>query len=177
MRKTPLREQSFRYAALGVGLIIGLAVILLPNLVGGARALPPLVIVIAVVVALVVGIGGMALGLALGNRIVGDRIEGAMREPGGRWRHGRITVTPGHLSFQPYLWQVRIPHGAPVEFDVEELSDDTGRRPSWKQIMSVNPQLHIVDVVAPQGRRELAALPSHLEELRGRLAAPHQPVS
>ena len=175
-QKTPLREQTFRFAGIGVGLLIGLLVVLLPQLFGSGRSLPPAVIFIVIGIALVVAIGGMALGLAVGGRIVGDRIEGAMREPGGRWQHGRLTVTPGHLSFQRYRWQVRIPRGAPVEIDVDELGDDTGVRPSWKQIMSINPQLHIVTVSSPQGARELAALPSHLKELRERISGvPAQP--
>jgi hypothetical protein len=149
-------------------------IVLIPGLFRGDRALPPAVIAIVVVIALIIGIASVALGSVVGRRLVGDRIEVAMREPGGKWRHGRLTVSPGHVSFQPYRWQMRIPHGRPVEMDVKSLGDDTGRRPSWKQIMSVNPQLHIVEVASLQGDREVAALPSHLEELRERLAGPQQ---
>jgi hypothetical protein len=169
-RKTPLREQTFRLGTLGVGLLIGLLIVLLPSLIGRGPGLPPAVVAIAIGFALVVAIGGMAIGLAVGRRIVGERIEAALREPGGRWQHGSITVTPGHLSFQRYRWQMRIPRGAPVEIDVDDLGDDTGVRPSWKQVLTINPQLHIVTVTSPQGDRELAALPTHLEELRERLS-------
>jgi hypothetical protein len=140
----------------------------------GGPALPPAFVIVVIVVTLPIIAGGLALGLGIGRRIVGERIEVAMREPGGRWRHGRLTVAPGHLVFQPYLFQVRIPRGAPVEIDVERLGDDTGDRPSWKQILSLNPQVHIVDVASPQGDRQIAALPSHLEELRERLAGERQ---
>ena len=177
-RKTPLREQTFRIGGLFVGVLLGVLIVLLPSLLGRGPDLPPAVVAIVIGFALVVAIGGLALGLALGRRIVGERIEAAMREPGGPWQHGSFTVTPGHLSFQRYRWQVRIPRGAPVEFDVDDLGDDTGVRPSWKQVLTINPQLHIVTVTSPQGDRELAALPTHLEELRERLAgAQVQPQS
>ncbi|WP_411699065.1 hypothetical protein [Conyzicola sp.] len=177
-RKTPLREQTFRIGGMFVGLLLGLLIVLVPTLLGRGPDLPPAVIAIVIGFALVIAIGGLALGLALGRRIVGERIEAALREPAGRWKHGSLTVTPGHLSFQPYRWQMRIPRGAPIEIDVDELGDDTGVRPPWKHVLSINPQLHIVTVASPQGNRELAALPSHLEELRERLSgAQVQPQS
>lgn len=173
-RKTPLREQKVLIGSLAVGALLGTGIVLVPRLLARDSALPPGVVVVIILVTLLIVAAGLALGLALGRRIVGDRIEVAMREPGDRWRHGRLTVAPGHLVFQPYRWQMRIPKGSPVEIDVDELGDDTGRRPSWKQFLSINPQLHIVDVASPQGDRELAALPSHLEELRERLAGERQ---
>jgi hypothetical protein len=80
-----------------------------------------------------------------------------------------LTVTPGHLSIQPYRWQVRLPKGKPIEMEVDTMTEDTGRRPSLKQLLTVNPQLHIVELESSSGRLEIAGAPSHLSELRERL--------
>ena len=85
---------------------------------------------------------------------------------------------PGWPHFQASLWphfrtsstyQVRIPKGEPLELRVTRLGVDTGRRPQFRQIWSVNPQLHIVDLETDRGPKELAALPSRLMELQVRL--------
>jgi hypothetical protein len=169
-----LSEQTFRIASIGVGAVLGIGVVFLLFTASGFPDLPPTAIIIGVAVALVVAIGATVVGLAIGRHMVGDRIEVAMREEGGKWRHGRITVTPGHLSFEPYFWQVRIPHRSPVEIDVDRLSEDTGRHPPWNQMWSINPQLHIVEVASSEQVRELAALPSHVKELRERLSGQEQ---
>jgi hypothetical protein len=170
-RKQPLREQSFRIGTIAVGLVLGFAVVfLVPALTGADSRLSGGALTTVIVIAVLVAIGAVALGLLIGRRIVGDRIEVAMRDSGRKWRHGRVTVTPGHLSFQPYWWQVRIPAGPAIEMDVNVMGEDTGRRPPLKQIWSVNPQLHIVDIEGSHGSWELAALPSRLTEMRERLA-------
>jgi len=78
-------------------------------------------------------------------------------------------VTQGHFTFQPYLWQVRIPRGEPVELEVETMSEDSGRRPSLRQLWTINQQLRIIEIETSMGQFEIAGLPSHLTELRERL--------
>lgn len=170
-RKTPFKENRFRLGVLLGGLVLGLliSVFVLPAIVG--REIPWWIILVSALATLVVFIPIIFLGMKLGDRLlVKDRIEVGMRASGTKkWRHGRITVTPGHFTFQPYLWQVRIPRGEPVQLEVENMSEDSGRRPSLKQLWSVNPQLHIVEIESSMGRFEIAGLPSHLTELRERL--------
>lgn len=93
-------------------------------------------------------------------------------EHDGKWRHGRVTVALTHLSFQPCLWQVRMPSGDPLELDVSELGEDTARRPPLHSIWRLNPQLRIVQLLTNRGRLELAALPSQIAELRKLLDDP-----
>ncbi|WP_343317371.1 hypothetical protein AAFM46_08265 [Arthrobacter sp. TMP15] len=169
----PLREQSFLIFSIVGGMLIGiLAVLVLPALFGNGREVKPGLLLVVVVVTLVVAAFAVLLRQIIGKRLVGDRIEAALREHDGKWRHGRITVGYGQLSFQPYLWQVRIPSGTPVELEVSELGEDTGQRPPLRKIWSMNPQLHIVQVVTNRGLWELAGLPSQIEELRTRLSEP-----
>ena len=171
-KKIPLRQQTFRYASLAVGLLIGLALVFFfQRATGRSIELPPGVIVFVIIFVIVVAVGSIALGQLIGRTVVGDRFEVAIRTPGEKWRHGRLTVSPGHLSFQQYRWQLRIPRGAPLEWDIVSLGEDTGRRPSLKQVFSINPQLRIVDLVTQHGTEELAILPAQLDELRERLNA------
>lgn len=169
----PLREQSFLIFSIVCGLLIGILVVLVVlGVFGHGRQLQPGLVLVVVVVALVVAVCAVLVRQVIGKRLVGDRIEAALREHDGKWRHGRITVGFGQLSFQPYLWQVRIPSGDPVELEVSELGEDMGRRPPLRKMWSMNPQLHIVQVVTNRGPWELAALPSQIEELRTLLSEP-----
>jgi hypothetical protein len=131
---------------------------------------PAGLIAIALAIGVILAVSGMLVGLLIARRLIGDRIEVALREHDGRWRHGRLTVTPGHLSFQPYLWQVRIPKGDPIEFEVHHIGEDTGRRPRLRQMWSVNPLLRIVDIETDKGDREVGMLKHQVEELRQRLS-------
>lgn len=168
-----LREQSFLILSIVAGMLIGILVVLVvPAIFGNGREVTPGLLLVVVVVTLVVAAFGVLLRQVIGKRLVGERIEAVLREQDGKWRHGRITVGYGQLSFQPYLWQVRIPSGAPVEMEVSELGEDTGRRAPLRKIWSMNPQLHIVRVVTNRGLWELAGLPSQIEELRTRLSEP-----
>jgi len=169
-RKTPLWEDRFRVGMILGGLVLGLllSVFLLPALFG--RQIQSWIIPVVALSTLVIFVPLFFLARSFGDRVlVKDRIEVGMRATGTKkWRHGRITVTQGHFTFQPYLWQVRIPKGEPVELDVENMTEDTGRRPSMKQLWSVNPLLHVVEIDTSKGRFEIAGLPTHLKELRDR---------
>ena len=169
----PLREQSFLIFGIVGGMLIAILVVLVVSAIfGNGREVTPGLLLLVVVVTLVVAAFAVLLRQFIGKRVVGDRIEAVLREHDGKWRHGRITVGYGQLSFQPYFWQVRVPSGATVELEVSELGEDTGRRPPLRKIWSMNPQLHIVQVVTNRGLWELAGLPSQIEELRTRLSEP-----
>ncbi|MCZ2404812.1 hypothetical protein IV498_16930 [Paenarthrobacter sp. Z7-10] len=172
--RIPLREQGFRIFSYSLGLLIAIAImVLLPVLSG--RAVHPGAVLVLVVIVLVFAVPAVLIGQRMGNRLTGDRVEVALRRPNGGWQHGRVTVSRAHLSFQPYRWQIRIPHGRPIELQVSELGEDTGRRPPLRQIWSINPQLRIIDVATDQGPKELAALPSQIKELRDRLTDSRTP--
>ena len=177
MRTTPhsagpkrrLTENLFRVGSLALGSLIGAVIVAIVVGIVARGRISPVVLLLVVAVLFLLTIPGLVLGLVLSRRIFGSRIEGAMRLSGDKWTHGNLSAGPSHISFQPYLWQVRIPSGEPVEFDVTTLGDDTGRRPPARQIWSINPQVHIVDVVTPDGVTLLAALPSRIAALRAHL--------
>ncbi|BDZ46801.1 hypothetical protein [Naasia aerilata] len=151
--------------------IVLVAVFVVPTLDrtggGGAIAWPILAVVLVIMVL------AIAAGLLLGKRLVGDRIEVAVRSSGDKWHHARLTdIGDGRLRLERYFWQVRIPTGKKLELHVLSLGEDSGRHPRPRQWWSLNPQLTIVDLETDQGTFELAALPSHLRELRERLQEP-----
>ncbi|WP_216819852.1 hypothetical protein [Frondihabitans sp. 762G35] len=118
------------------------------------------------------GLFGGPLGLLIARRRLGDRLSAALRESGGKWRHGRLTVTPGLIVFEPYRRQTTLVRGTREEYRVGRVGDDTGRRPPRRQLLWINPQLHIVDLDTDRGRREIALLPTALTTLRERLSEP-----
>lgn len=170
--RSPLREQSFRIATMAISVVVGIVAVVVVEIVLGVDTW---IWLTTLIVGILIGLGAALVGALIGarvaRRLVGDRIEVALRDSGEtKWRHGRLSLSPDHVSFQPYALQMRIPKGDPIEMRVTRLGDDTGRRPSRKQIWTVNPQLHIVDMATDTGAKELAALPSRLAELRSRLA-------
>ncbi len=171
-RPAPLRQHGFRIAVFAIGPILGLVAVLVAAgaLVSQGVDVPPALLIGLVVATLVIPAAAIAIGLRLGNRLVGDRLELAVKPVGGKWGHARFDVDPGIVHMQPYLWQIRIPKGDRVSLHVDELGEDTGRRPHWRQWWSLNPQLHIVDLRTDRGHYELAGIPAHLEELRDRLS-------
>jgi hypothetical protein len=172
-KAAPLKQQTFRIVALGLGPLIGLVIgIVALNTSGAADELPPFVIPIMIAFVIILAAVGIGLGLLLGKKLVGDRIETAFRAPGEKWRHGRLEVHHGRVTLRRYWWQLRVPVGEPVELVVHELGPDTGRRPAARQWWTLNPQLSIQTLETDQGTYELAALPAHLEELRDRLQEP-----
>ncbi|MFZ7086569.1 hypothetical protein [Curtobacterium sp. RRHDQ10] len=169
-RRQPFREHAFRIITPLVGAIVGLLVaFLLPRLFDGDHPQSVWAYLIGGLVFLLFAGGGIFLGLAIGRKVVGDRIEAAVREPDGKWRHGRFEVDPGGVTFERYWWQIRIPSGKKTTFSGVHLGDDTGRRPPLRQIWTINPQVHIVSFDSDQGHFEIAALPSRIDELRDRL--------
>lgn len=168
--RQPLREHGFRIATMVIGMVVGLvaAFVILPAITGRENRGPAWVYGLGLVIAIVIGGGAMLLGLAIGRRIVGDRIEAALREPGEKWRHGRFTFAPAGVTFERYRWQLRIPSGKKTEFTGVRLGPDTGRRPPWRQLWTINPQLHIVTLDSEQGRYEVAAMPSRLRAFERR---------
>ena len=169
--KAPLRELTFRIVGPLVGLVIGLGIgaVLIQVLIGGRFRIPWWVFVIGFVFLLVIASAAIIGGLLIGQQLVGDRIEGAIREPGSKWRHGRLDVESNAIVFERYLLKVRIPSGEKQRFDQVDIGEDIGLRPPLRQLWSINPQLHIVSIDAQQGHFELAALPSRIQELRDRI--------
>ncbi|MBG6215349.1 hypothetical protein RCH23_003289 [Cryobacterium sp. CAN_C3] len=173
--RAPLRESGFRIASQLAGVVIGLVVVLvfLPQIIGGQVKIPWWAFVAGSVLGVAIAVAATIVGLLLGRRLVGDRIEGAVREPGSKWRHGRLEVGGDAIVFERYRFQLRIPSGVKQRFDDVILGEDTGRRPPFRQLWTINPQLHIVSLDAQQGHFEFAAMPSQIQELRDRL---HEPL-
>lgn len=162
--RQPLREHRFRIATMLIGMVVGLGVafLIVPAITGEDRSGPWWAYGIGIGVAAVVGALALTLGLWIGNRIVGDRIEAAVREPGGKWRHGRFSFGQDGVTFERYRWQMRIPSGKKTLLTGVRLGPDTGQRPPWRQFWTINPQLHIVTLDADQGHWEVAVMPSRL---------------
>jgi hypothetical protein len=167
-KRAPVRQQIFRVGVVLLGPVI---VILILLFAGQRLGFPADLIPIAVIAIVVVTGIGVALGLFIGSKLVGDRIEVALRPRGGKWTHGRLTPEPGGvLRFDKYWWQVRIPTGDTTYHQVERLGDNTFRKPKPAEWWSVNPQLRITTLISDHGTYDLGALPAHLVELRERLA-------
>jgi len=83
--RTPMRENAFRIVAFAAGpliaLIVGLVVL---GSSGGLESIPLPFLVLAVAIFLLVSGGAIAVGVLLGRKMVGDRIELAFRERDGR---------------------------------------------------------------------------------------------
>jgi|GEM_PF-2660783 len=172
--RQPFREHGFRIVTMLIGMVVGVvaAFFVLPAVTGRENRGPWWVYALGLAIVVLVGGAALLLGLALGRRIVGDRIEAAIREPGERWRHGRFTVSPTGVTFERYRWQMRIPSGKKTEFTEVRLGPDSGRRPPFRHLWTINPQLHIVTLDSEQGQYELAAMPSRLQEFDRRLDEP-----
>ncbi len=173
-KAAPPRQHLFRVVILAVGPVVGLVVGLIAlNAPGRNVGLPPIFYVVIVGVVVVMGAVAIGIGLFVGTKLVGDRIEIAFRAPGEtKWRHGRLEVHHGAVALRRYWWQLRVPVGEPIELAVRELGPDTGRRPAARQWWSLNPQMSIRDLETDRGTFEIAGLPAHLEELGERLREP-----
>lgn len=167
------RELAFRFVGSIIGIVIGVAVVLGAASLSGGRLLPAGLLIGVLVGAVVVVLLATTVGLLIGRRIVGDRLEVALRAPGARWRHGRIEAEAGRSTFVRYVWQVRIPTGEREELGPTTIRSDPPRRPALRTIWSLNPQTRILTLDTARGPMEVAALPSRLELLRRRLGADH----
>lgn len=166
--RQPLREHAFRIAMPVVGMVLGLVGVFLvvPVITGRPERGPLWAYLIGIGIGVAVGAAALFVGLRIGRRIVGDRIEAAVRHPDQKWRHGRFAVDPEGLTFERYRWQMRIPSGDVSRLTNVRLGPDTGRRPPLRQLWTINPQLHVVLLDSDQGQCEVATLPSRLEQLR-----------
>ena len=170
--RPPLRQYGFRVLAPAVGAIIGatVAVLVGPALHKRGFQIPEWILLI-ILAAFVVVLGAAVVVGVVGRRgLVNGRIEVAMRVPGGKWTHGRLQIEPGTLTFERYRLQMRLPSGDVTTYRVSSVGEDIGRRPALRNVWTINPQLHVIEVETNLGRREIAALPSRVPELRERVS-------
>ena len=97
-------------------------------------------------------------------------VECAVRPAGpdaAKWQHGRIQEVAGDLVFATGgPAGMRFPRGRAKPFPIRRMSQDEGRRPSVRQVWSIDPALHIVRIEVGVEKLELAALPDDLRRLR-----------
>lgn len=169
-QKPPLfKGQGIRLVGIAVGLAVGLLVLFVVQIFV-AEKVPSIVLLIVAGVAVVVVSGTVLAGLLLGRKAFGQRLEIALRPAGEtKWQHGYIDATPGHMRFHRYRWQIRFVTGEPADYVIDEIGASSGRRPSKKQLLSVNPALHIVDVQTDRGPLELALQAHQVDDIRARL--------
>ena len=171
----PWREQAFRYVAPVLGFLIGAAVLV----VVWARMLQDLLpwwglfIILAAGLALL--LAAVTVGLLIGQRLLGERLEIALRDTRGRWRHGRVEIHGPRLTFLPYYWQVRIITGDREELGITHLEETHGRRPSLRELTALSPQVRIVSAETKSGPIEVAALRSRLQTIAHALTRPISP--
>ena len=164
-KPTPWREQGSRYIATVVGFLIGVGLI---AVVGGrtlGSLLPWWVLLLVLVVALALVLGATTVGLLIGRRLVGNKLELAVRTGEGKWRHGRAELQGSHLTFWPYYWQIRVPRGEREELVISRLDQTHSRRPSVRELIALNPQVRVVRAETASGPMEIAALPSRLDSI------------
>ena len=167
--RVPLREQTFRLPPvyIAAAVFIVLLVLLLP--VFERAHIPPVLLLLIGALFLIVLFGTTAIGLSIGRRIVGDHVEVAIRAPGERWRHGPLAVRPGHsLSRRTQFNFTSHPGTQSSLTKTNSVKTRPGAR-AYVRFGSSILSSHIVQAKTDLGIRELAALPSTLEELRERL--------
>ncbi|WP_314100606.1 hypothetical protein [uncultured Frigoribacterium sp.] len=119
---------------------------------------------------LVLAVAATAVGLLLGRKVFGQRLELALRPTTEtKWRHGWVEASPGHLRFHRYKWQIRFVSSDPVDFAVQAVGLDSGKRPSKKQLWSVNPSLHVIDIDTDQGPLRLGLQSHQVDTIRTQL--------
>jgi len=163
------KGQGFRLASIGIGLLIGLVAVTVIRAVTSDEPLSS-GFLIGTGFALVIAVVAAAAGLLLGRKIFGQRLELALRPAAEtKWRHGWAEASPGRLRFHRYKWQVRFVSGDPVDFIVHTVGSDSGERPSKKQLWSVNPSLHIIDIDTDQGPLQLGLQAHQVDTIRTQL--------
>lgn len=173
-QKPPLfKGQAFRLASIAIGLVVGLGAVLMVQAISSDNPLPVRYLIGAGVAGILIAVFAAVIGLVVGRRVFGQRLEIALRTAGQtKWQHGRVEASPGHLRFRRYKWQLRFASGDPVDYSVRGVGHDTGQRPSKKQIWSVNPSLHVIEVETDRGTLQLGVQAHQVDNLRGQL----QPV-
>lgn len=163
------KGQGFRLASIGVGLLIGLIAVVVTQAVTSDEP-PSSGFLIGISFGLVIAVAATAVGLLLGRKVFGQRLELALRPATEtKWRHGWVEASPGHLRFHRYKWQIRFVSGDPVDFAVHAVGLDSGKRPSKKQLWSVNPSLHVIDIDTDQGPLQLGLQAHQVETTRTQL--------
>lgn len=85
-----------------------------------------------------------------------------------RWEHGTLQLNAGKLTFRSASPAGRrFPTGTERSLQIESISEDENRRPSWHQVWTIAPWLHIVEVHSDDHPVQLAARPTDLLRLRG----------
>lgn len=170
-QKTPLfRGQGFRLASIGVGLAAGLGIVLIVQAATSDEPLSSGFLLGGAAVGLVIALAAVVVGLLLGRKIFGKRLEIALRPTGEtKWQHGQVEASPGDMLFRRHKWQLRFVSGDPVDFVVAEVGADSGARPSKKQMWSVNPTLHVIEVKTDQGTLQLGVQAHQVDDLRSQL--------
>jgi len=170
-QKTPLfKGQGFRLASIGVGLAAGLGIVLIVQAATSDEPLSSGFLLGGAGVGLVIAVAAILVGLLLGRKIFGKRLEIALRPAGEtKWQHGRVEASPGQMHFRRYKWQLRFVSGDPVDFVVDEVGADSGARPSKKQMWSVNPSLHVIEVKTDRGTVQLGVQTHQVDDLRSQL--------
>lgn len=166
------KGQGFRLASIGVGLVIGLIAVVVTQAVTSDEPLSS-GFLIGISFGLVIAVAAAAAGLLLGRKVFGQRLELALRPAAEtKWRHGWVEAWPGHLRFHRYKWQIRFVSADPIDFAVHAVGLDSGKRPSKKQLWSVNPSLHVIDIETDQGPLQLGLQAHQVKTIRTQL----QPV-
>lgn len=169
-KPTPWREHGSRYIATAVGFLIGVGLIVV---VGGKNLwslLPWWALLIVLIVGLALLLGATTIGLLIGQRLVGNKLELAVRAGGGKWRHGRAELQGSRLTFWPYYWQIRVPKGDREELLITGLDQTHSRRPALRELIALNPQARVVRAETASGPIEIAALPSRLHSMASTIA-------
>lgn len=176
--RPPMRQYVFRLVAPLLGVVVGVIVVVAlidwehPHS-KGAR-LPGWVLPLAIMVVVVVWVAAAVVGVIVGRSIAGRHVEVALRRPGQKWAHGRLTFAAGAFTFERYRFQMRIPSGDKTTYRIHGVGEDSGRRPSLKNVWTINPQLHIIELETDRGPLELGALPYRIPDIRERLTQPRE---
>ena len=166
------REQAFGYIAPVFGYLIGAAVFVAV----WARMLQDLLpwwgLLLILAAGLALLLAAVTIGLLIRDRLFGERFEIALRDTGGRWRHGRVEIQGPRLTFLPYYWQVRVLTGDREELAITYLDETHGRRPRLRELTALSPQVRIISAETRSGQIEVAAPRSRLRTIAHALTLP-----
>ena len=79
-------------------------------------------------------------------------------------------LTRRHGDYTPEtLTRLGFVSSDPVDFAVQAVGLDSGKRPSKKQLWSVNPSLHVIDIDTDQGPLQLGLQSHQVDTIRTQL--------
>lgn len=170
-QKAPFfKGQGFRLASIGVGAVIGLTAVIVMRAVASDEPIST-GFLIGVGAGLAIALAAAVVGLLLGRKVFGQRLELALRSAADKkWRHGWIEASPGFMRFHRYKWQIRFISSKPVDYIVHEVGVDSGQHPSKKQMWSVNPSLHVIEIDTDQGVLQLGLQAHQVDDVLTQLA-------